>query len=137
MGHKIEIHPIFFLHDRECSSAPFPSVVDAAPDDEEPSMLTGDDIMAAAARVPPLPSRSEREHARAVRAANPSGISHKSLQGFRVGLEFRGDPLKWPCNTIESGRVRVDGGEIVDTSDGKLAAEAMFLLETDFADFDS
>lgn len=100
-------------------------------------MLTAEEIKAAAARLPPLASRRQREHVRAMRAEHPSGISQKPLYEHRVGLECRGNPFKWPCNTIERGRVGVDGGQLVDTADGKLAAEAMAILENDFADFDA
>lgn len=58
----------------------------------------------------------------------------KTLPGVRVGLQYHGNPLKWPCNTVDSARVQLDGGSFVDTSDGKLAAEAVEILKSDFAD---
>lgn len=99
--------------------------------------LTADEVKAAASRLPPLPSRDQRERVRSMRVANPDGLSSKPMSRFPVGLEYRGDPLKWPCNTIERGQVQVEGGEVVDTAAQTLAQEAMALLETDFADFDS
>lgn len=101
------------------------------------TMLTAEEIKMAAAKLPTLPGREQRERVRSIRAAHPDGISHnKPLTRFPVGLEHRGDPRSWPCNTIEKGRVLVEGGEMVDASDQRLAEEAMALLETDFADFD-
>lgn len=105
--------------------------------DKAGAPLTEAEINAAAIRIPCLPDREQRERVRAMRADNPEGISSKPLSRFAVGLEYRGDPRKWPCNTIERGQVRVEGGEVVDASDKRLAQEAMALLETDFADFDS
>lgn len=99
-------------------------------------MLSAEEINAAGATIPPLSGRKARESLRAFRAANPDGISHgRPLARFPVGLEHRGDPLRWPRNTIEGGRVLVEGGEVVDTNDKSLADEAMALLESDFADF--
>lgn len=99
-------------------------------------MLSAEEIIAAGATVPPLSGREQRENARAFRAANPDGIAHnRPLGRFPVGLEHRGNPLRWPRNTIEGGRMLVEGGEVVDTSDKSLAEEAMALLESDFADF--
>ena len=98
-------------------------------------MLSAQEIEAAGATVPPLPGRAQRVRVRSVRTSNPDGISHnKPLAGFAVGLEYRGDPLRWPRNKIEKGKVLVEGGEVVDAGDGKLAKEAMEILETDFAD---
>lgn len=99
-------------------------------------MLSAEEIAAAGATLPPLSGREQRENVRASRAANPDGISHnRPLARFPVGLEHRGQPLRWPRNTIQGGRVLVEGGEVVDASDQGLAEEAMALLESDFADF--
>lgn len=105
--------------------------------DKAGDALTEDEVNAAASRIPRLPDREQRERLRAMRADNPEGVSSKPLSRFPVGLEYRGDPRKWPCNTIERGQVLVEGGEVVDASDQRLAQEAMALLETDFADFDA
>lgn len=101
------------------------------------AMLSKEEIEEAGAKIPPLPGRKQREGVRNSRAANPDGISrNRPLTRFPVGLEHRGNPLVWPRNTIENGRVLVEGGEAVDTRDSRLAEEAMAILEADFADFD-
>lgn len=101
------------------------------------SMLTAEEVTVAASKLPRLPDREQRERVQAMRAAHPDGISKKALQEFPVGLTHRGDPLKWPCNTMHRGRVLVEGGELVNPSDSKLAEEAMAMLKEDFADFDA
>ncbi|CAM9801048.1 unnamed protein product [Ectocarpus sp. 12 AP-2014] len=100
------------------------------------AMLSAEEITAAGAALPPLSGREQRENVRAFRAANPEGIAYnRPLSRFPIGLEHRGDPLRWPRNTIEGGRMLVGGGEVVDTNDKSLAEEAMALFESDFADF--
>eukprot|EP00903_Cladosiphon_okamuranus_P006424 g6286.t1 len=102
--------------------------------DSDP-MLSAEEVAAAGATLPPLPGREQRENVRASRAANPDGISHnRPLARFPVGLERRGEPLRWPRNMIRGDRVVVEGGEEVDASAQGLAEEAMALLENDFAD---
>lgn len=99
-------------------------------------MLSAEEIRAAGATLPVLSGRRQRESVRASRATNPDGIARgRPVAGLPVGLEYRGRPLRWPRNTIQGGRVLVEGGEVVDTRDESLAKEAMALLESDFADF--
>lgn len=99
-------------------------------------MLSAQEITEAAAGIPPIPDRDQRIRVRSVRAANPDGISrNKALVDFPVGLEYRGNPLRWPRNKFEKGRVLVEGGGVVDACDEKLAQEAMNILEADFADY--
>ncbi|CAM9956199.1 unnamed protein product [Discosporangium mesarthrocarpum] len=92
----------------------------------EGSTLTKSELEAAAARLPTVPSKRQRETVLEQRRAAPDGVGLHALTQFPVGLETRGDPRIWPYNVINGGRLLVDGGRWLDTK--TMAAEAQACL---------